>query len=139
MKKFIAVLSASFIIAGCSPVMRSDFQNCSITASAEYADEDYDYGDYDGEEYDSEDEDYTEYERDVSSDDSTDNVLRLIISLVIGIVVGAVTVGILKSQLKTVKFQHGADNYEKKGSFVITNHYDRFLYKKTEKRPINRN
>ena len=142
MKKFIALLSSLFIISVC-PTVIPEKHNCSITACADYDDEDGSYiedDEYDEYGYDSDseygyDSDY-DSDRDYGGDGS--GIIRLLISLAIGIVIGIIVLASLKSQLKTVKLQHGADNYEKSGSFKITNQYDHFLYKKVEKQPINK-
>lgn len=58
------------------------------------------------------------------------------ISLAIGFVLALIVVGVMKSNLKTVRYQAAATDYMKKGSLNITESRDRFLYRtvtRTEK------
>ena len=57
-------------------------------------------------------------------------------SILIGVVLALIVVGIMKSKLKTVRFQAAANNYVKKDSLNITQSKDLFLYQtvtRTEK------
>lgn len=50
------------------------------------------------------------------------------IALVIGFVLAKIVVGVMKGQLKTVRYQAAADSYVKSGSMDITESRDMFLY-----------
>lgn len=50
------------------------------------------------------------------------------ISLIVGIAIAVITVGGMKAQLKTVRFQPEAKNYIRDGSLNITQSRDLFLY-----------
>ena len=52
----------------------------------------------------------------------------LFFGLIFGLIVGAIYIGILKSGMKSVKMQAGANNYIKQGSLNITNSSELFLY-----------
>lgn len=56
------------------------------------------------------------------------------ISLVIGLIIALIAVGIMISQLKTVRFQAAAGDYMKKGSLKITEKRDLFLYRTMSRR-----
>lgn len=51
-----------------------------------------------------------------------------LISLGVGVVIALIVTLIMKSQLKSVRFQSAATNYEKPGSMVVTNSREYFLY-----------
>lgn len=55
------------------------------------------------------------------------------ISLVVGIAIALIIVGIMKSKLKTVRFQPKAKDYIKEGSMNITESRDMFLYRTVDK------
>lgn len=55
------------------------------------------------------------------------------ISLIVGIAIAVITVGGMKAQLKTVRFQPEAKNYIKDGSLNITQSRDMFLYQTVSK------
>ena len=59
---------------------------------------------------------------------------RLIISLVIGVVFALIITGIMKSKLKSVRFQPAASSYVRKDSLNITISRDIFLYSKLDRR-----
>lgn len=50
------------------------------------------------------------------------------VSIAAGVIIALITVGIMKSKLKTVRFQTAANSYVKKDSLNITNSNDLFLY-----------
>ncbi|MEE1075735.1 MAG: TPM domain-containing protein [Acutalibacteraceae bacterium] len=54
--------------------------------------------------------------------------MSLIISLAIGFIVAFIATSIMKSKLKSVKFQSAAANYVKTGSLMITDSREMFLY-----------
>ena len=58
----------------------------------------------------------------------------LVISLVIGFVIALIVTSVMKAQLKSVRKQHGAANYEKAGSFNLEKKRDIFLYETTTSR-----
>lgn len=66
-------------------------------------------------------------------------MLNLIISLGVGLVVGFIVSLVLKGQLKSVRFQSAASDYEKPGSMVVTDSREYFLYStvKSEKKADN--
>lgn len=55
------------------------------------------------------------------------------ISLIVGIAMAVITVGMMKAQLKTVRFQPEAKNYIRDGSLNITQSRDLFLYRTVDK------
>lgn len=69
---------------------------------------------------------------------STSDVIRNIFILAagsfgIGLIAALITVFVFKAQLKSVKFQGGAANYEVNGSLQLTRSNDVFLYKNVSK------
>ena len=56
-------------------------------------------------------------------------VFYLIIAAVLAFVTGLIWALVLKSKLTSVKFNHGAVNYQDAGSFALSNSKDIFLYK----------
>lgn len=67
------------------------------------------------------------------------NGTMLLISAVVAIIIALIVVSVLTSQLKQAAHQDSAGNYIKKGSFVITDGSDHFLYRTTNRRKIERN
>jgi len=59
---------------------------------------------------------------------------RLIVSLVIGVIFALIITGIMKSKLKSVRYQPEATSYVKHGSFNIKFSRDLFLYSKIDRR-----
>lgn len=57
-----------------------------------------------------------------------DIVGSLAISLIIGVAVGAITIGVMRSGMKTVRMQSGAESYIKQGSLNVVRSADLFLY-----------
>lgn len=65
--------------------------------------------------------------------DFFDIVFDLFIALGIGAVAGAVTITVMKSGMKTVKPQRGAQSYVKQGSFKLNKQRDMYLYSRTSR------
>ena len=65
------------------------------------------------------------------------HTLRIIIGVLIGVGVGLlaalITILVLRSQLHSVSFEHGASNYEVQGSFHLTRSQDIFLFRNVKK------
>ena len=61
------------------------------------------------------------------------------ISLIAGIAIAVITVGGMKAQLKTVRFQPEAKNYIRDGSLNITQSRDLFLYRTVDKTEKSKN
>lgn len=59
----------------------------------------------------------------------------LLISLGVGIVIALIVVLVMKSQLKSVRFQSAAANYLKEGSMQVTAAYENFLYRNVSRTP----
>ena len=55
------------------------------------------------------------------------------ICMAVGMVIGLITVGIMASQMKSVRQQHGAADYVRPGSMKITHSRDIFLYSHVSK------
>lgn len=60
-------------------------------------------------------------------------VRNLLICLVIAFLISLIVTGIMRSSLKTVHSQSGADSYIKKGSMNLTQEKDLFLYKHVDR------
>ena len=77
-------------------------------------------------------DEYLQYEKDkgkAKSDSSSKNlIIAIAISVVIGVIVGFIGSGIMKSKLKSVRFQSGAANYVVPNSFKLSNSQDVYLY-----------
>lgn len=58
-----------------------------------------------------------------------------LMSILIGIAIGFVVVGVMKSQLKTVRRQSGAYNYLTSGSLNLRISTDQYLYENTSRTP----
>lgn len=58
---------------------------------------------------------------------------NILISVGIGLVIAIIAVLVMKSQLKSVRFQSAAANYLKPGSMQVDNAYDNFLYRNVNK------
>ncbi len=78
---------------------------------------------------------YLQYEHDNgkaktndSSIDTMDILLAVVISVVIGVIAGFIGSGMMKSKLKSVKFQSGAANYVVPNTFNLSNSQDVYLY-----------
>ena len=59
----------------------------------------------------------------------------ILVSIVAGILIAVLIVGIMRSKLKTVRFQAAASNYVKHGSMQITDRSDLFLYRTMSRTP----
>ena len=108
-----------------------------FSAYAVYENELDNYDDYD--EYENDEYSGTESDSEADSDSERNPLKSFIISLIIGIVIAAVSVGIMWSQMKTVRSQSGAANYEKKDTFKLRESTDTFLYKRLDKTPKPQN
>ncbi len=68
---------------------------------------------------------------------NSDKTVRIIIGVLIGVgiglIVAIITLLVLRSQLTSVSFEHGASNYEVQGSFHLTRSQDIFLFKNVKK------
>lgn len=81
-------------------------------------------------------DEYLQYEHDngkaktdgSSKVDMMDILFAAVISVVIGVIVGFIGSGIMKSKLKSVKFQSGAANYVVPNTFNLSNAQDVYLY-----------
>ncbi len=65
--------------------------------------------------------------------------LWIVAALVIGIVIAFIVVLVMKSQLKTVRFQPAANSYVKNDSMNVTQHRDIFLYSTVTRTPKPKN
>ncbi len=63
----------------------------------------------------------------------------ILIAFVVGVIIGLIGVFIMKSQLKSVRFQAAAHHYEKKDTFVLTEQRDVYLYSTVTKIPKPKN
>ena len=77
-------------------------------------------------------DEYLQYEKDkgkAKTDSSGKNlIIAIAISVVIGVIVGFIGSGMMKSKLKSVRFQSGAANYVVPNSFKLSNSQDVYLY-----------
>ncbi len=67
------------------------------------------------------------------------NLIPVITCLCIGLIIGLITVSIMKSKMKTVRFNNSAREYTVANSFKITKSADIYLYRTVTKRPIQQN
>lgn len=67
------------------------------------------------------------------------NPLWIVIALVMGIVIAFIAVFIMKSQLKSVRFQPAANNYIRSGSMNVTLQRDIYLYSTVSRTPKPKN
>lgn len=73
------------------------------------------------------------------SDKEVPQYLRnAIIAFIVGLIIALIAVSVMKSQLKSVKFQTSASNYVRKESLNITDSSDIYLYNTVTKVPIPR-
>lgn len=63
------------------------------------------------------------------------SVKRLVISLGVGVIFAFIITGIMKSQLKSVRYQPAASNYVRKDSININVRRDLFLFSRISRRP----
>lgn len=59
----------------------------------------------------------------------------LIIAAVIGVIVGFISVGVMKSKLKSVRYNYRADNYIMRDTFRVTESREIFLYRNIIRTP----
>ncbi|MCI5793937.1 MAG: hypothetical protein MR022_03200 [Ruminococcus sp.] len=140
LKKIAASIAAGLLIMlPCADIGTSGSISASniVSAYAVYENELDNYDDYD--EYENDEYSGTESDSEVDSDSERNPLKSFIISLIIGIVIAAVSVGIMWSQMKTVRSQSGAANYEKKDTFKLCESTDTFLYKRLDKTPKPQN
>ena len=140
LKKIAASIAAGLLIMlPCADIGTSGSISASNTVSAYavYENELDNYNDYD--EYENDEYSSTESDSEAYSDSERNPLKSFIISLIIGIVIAAVSVGIMWSQMKTVRSQSGAANYEKKDTFKLRESTDTFLYKRLDKTPKPQN
>lgn len=64
---------------------------------------------------------------------------RILIALGVGIVIALIVTGIMRAQLKSVRFQPAAESYIKKNSFNVSVSRDLFLYSKVDRRAKPKN
>ncbi len=62
------------------------------------------------------------------------SIMWIPISLIGGIILSFIVVGVMKSELKSVRHQAAANNYVKEGSLHISESKDTYLYRKVDKR-----
>ena len=140
LKKIAASIAAGLLIMlPCADIGTSGSISASNTVSAYavYENELDNYDDYD--EYENDEYSGTESDSEADSDSERNPLKSFIISLIIGIVIAAVSVGIMWSQMKTVRSQSGASNYEKRDTFKLRESTDTFLYKRLDKTPKPQN
>lgn len=94
-----------------------------ITSGGVDDDYDYDDGDY----------------RDFTIPSERLSPVWILVSIVAGILIAVLIVGIMRSKLKTVRFQAAASNYVKHGSMQITDRSDLFLYRTMSRTPRPKN
>jgi len=63
----------------------------------------------------------------------------ILIALVLSLIIALIVLGVLKGQLKQAAHQTAAGNYIRQDSFDLEVEYDRFLYRTTRRRKIERN
>lgn len=88
-------------------------------------------GGVDDDNYDYDDDDY----RDFTIPSERLSPVWILVSIVAGILIAVLIVGIMRSKLKTVRFQAAASNYVKHGSMQITDRSDLFLYRTMSRTP----
>lgn len=68
--------------------------------------------------------------------DRTKNTAKVIVACIVaGMIAGFIIIFAIASKNKSVRMQKNATVYTRPGSFVVTNSYDNFLYKKLDKTP----
>ena len=80
------------------------------------------------------DDDYDDY-RDFTIPSERLSPVWILVSIGIGVLIAVLVVGIMRSKLKTVRFQAAASNYVKLGSMQITDSSDLFLYRTMSRTP----
>ena len=66
-------------------------------------------------------------------------IQMILIALALGVLTGFLVAGALKSQLKTVNFQHSASNYVLRDTLNVTHSSDHYLYSNVVKTPKPKN
>lgn len=94
---------------------------CDRIITSGGVDDDYDYDDDDN--------------RDFTIPSERLSPVWILVSIVAGILIAVLIVGIMRSKLKTVRFQAAASNYVKHGSMQITDRSDLFLYRTMSRTP----
>lgn len=90
-------------------------------------------GGIDDDDYDH-DDDYDDY-RNFTIPSERLSPMWILVSIVAGILLAVLVVGIMRSKLKTVRFQAAASNYVKHGSMNITDSSDLYLYRTMSRTP----
>ncbi|MCL2354117.1 MAG: hypothetical protein FWC69_05750 [Defluviitaleaceae bacterium] len=62
-------------------------------------------------------------------------IIDILISFGIALVIAGITMYAISRQLKSVRQEHAACNYERKGSFRLTAQRDSFLYRNVSRTP----
>lgn len=88
---------------------------------------------------DSYDDDYYDDYRDFTIPSERLSPVWILVSIGIGVLIAVLVVGIMRSKLKTVRFQAAASNYVKHGSMNITDSSDLFLYRTMSRTPRPKN
>ncbi len=88
---------------------------------------------YDSENYEAEYYDNTEYSGEFKIGKS------ILISLGVGLVISLIITGIMRSKMKSVRFENAARNYIKQGSMNIVRSRDMYLYSHVTKTPKPQN
>lgn len=121
MKKALLCIFIAFAVFSC----------VYVGASAYWAEEDYDY--YYSDEYGQEGYDPEEYS------DSFEVGKNLAIAFVVGLVISLIITGVMRSKMKSVRYERSARNYIKSGSMAVTRSRDMYLYSHTTRREKPRN
>ncbi|MBE6671633.1 MAG: hypothetical protein E7593_05470 [Ruminococcaceae bacterium] len=64
---------------------------------------------------------------------------KLLISFIVGLVLALIITGIMRSGMKSVRFQNAARNYIKQDSMVVSKSMDLYLYSRVTKVAIPKN
>ncbi len=83
-------------------------------------------------------EDYYNYE--VEGDETKFGVVKtLLIAFVVGLVISLIVTGVMRSKMKSVRFERAARNYIRTGSMNVTRSHDTYLYSHVTKTPKPQN
>ena len=94
---------------------------------------------------------YSDHDGDYSDDTTYDNTTddegtfslgkNLLIAFAVGLVIALIITGVMRSKMKSVRFQHAAQNYIRPGSMRLVRSSDMYLYSTVTKvpRPQNNN
>ena len=125
MKRIIA-----FLVIVCAVL---SFTVISVGAYYDYLDQQY-YG------YDDYSEDYyDEYEDDEDYPKSFNIGRSLLIAFIVGLVISLIITGIMRSKMKSVRYERAASNYIKQGSMNVLRSRDIYLYSTVTKIPKPQN